>query len=46
MKAVVYDAPRNYAVEEIPVPEAGPGEVRIKVVQLHHPSVHKVVIVP
>ena len=34
MKAVVYDAPRQYAVKEIPVPEAGPGEVRIKVDQV------------
>jgi D-arabinitol dehydrogenase (NADP+) len=34
MKAVVYDAPRKYAVKEIPTPEAGPGEVRIKVNQV------------
>ena len=34
MKAVVYDAPRQYAVREIPDPEAGPGEVRIKVRQV------------
>ena len=34
MKAVVYDAPRSYAVKEIPTPEAGPGEVRIKVGQV------------
>jgi len=34
MKAVVYDAPRQYAVKEIPQPEAGPGEVRIKVHQV------------
>jgi D-arabinitol dehydrogenase (NADP+) len=34
MKAVVYDAPRQYAVKEIPDPEAGPGEVRIKVHQV------------
>src|ERR1041384_7989794 len=30
MKAVVYDAARSYAVKEIPTPQAGPGEVRIK----------------
>src|SRR5919112_1017520 len=34
MKAVVYDAPRSYAVKDIPVPQAGPGEVRIKVDQV------------
>jgi D-arabinitol dehydrogenase (NADP+) len=34
MKAVVYDAPRKYAVKDIPTPEAGPGEVRIKVHQV------------
>lgn len=34
MRAVVYDAPRNYAVRDVPTPEAGPGEVRIKVVQV------------
>ncbi len=34
MKAVVYDAPRSFAVKEIPTPEAGPGEVRIKVIQV------------
>jgi D-arabinitol dehydrogenase (NADP+) len=34
MKAVVYDAPRRYAVQEIPIPEAGPGQVRIKVDQV------------
>ncbi|GAA2512108.1 zinc-dependent alcohol dehydrogenase family protein [Winogradskya humida] len=34
MKAVVYDAPRQYAVREIPQPEAGAGEVRIKVRQV------------
>ena len=31
MKAVVYDAARSYTVKEIPAPQAGPGEVRIKV---------------
>jgi D-arabinitol dehydrogenase (NADP+) len=34
MKAVVYDAPRTYAVTEIPTPQAGPGEVRLKVGQV------------
>jgi D-arabinitol dehydrogenase (NADP+) len=34
MKAVVYDAPKRYAVTEIAMPEAGPGEVRIKVMQV------------
>jgi D-arabinitol dehydrogenase (NADP+) len=34
MKAVVYDAARDYAVREIPTPQAAPGEVRIKVDQV------------
>jgi D-arabinitol dehydrogenase (NADP+) len=34
MKAVVYDAPKQYSVKEVPIPEAGPGEVRIKVHQV------------
>ena len=34
MKAVVYDAPKQYSVREVPTPEAGPGEVRIKVHQV------------
>jgi len=34
MKAVVYDAARSYAVQEIPTPEAGPATVRIKVGQV------------
>ncbi|HEV7964838.1 MAG TPA: zinc-dependent alcohol dehydrogenase family protein [Actinoplanes sp.] len=34
MKAVVYDAARSYAVKEIPTPDAGAGEVRIKVDQV------------
>jgi D-arabinitol dehydrogenase (NADP+) len=34
MKAVVYDAPRSYQIKEIPRPETGPGEVRIKVDQV------------
>jgi len=34
MKAVVYDAPRQYSIKEVPTPEPGPGEVRIKVHQV------------
>ncbi len=34
MKAVVYDAPRSYQVTDIPTPNAGPGQVRIKVDQV------------
>ena len=34
MKAVVYDAPRNFAVREVPTPEPGAGEVRIKIDQV------------
>ncbi len=34
MKAVVYDAPQSYQVTEIPTPDAGPGQVRIKVDQV------------
>jgi D-arabinitol dehydrogenase (NADP+) len=34
MKAVLYDAPRSYAVTDIPMPEVGAGEVRIKVRQV------------
>ena len=34
MKAVVYDAPRQYAIKDIPVPQVGPGEVRIRVHQV------------
>lgn len=34
MKAVVYDAPRSYQVTEIATPEAGPGEVRIRIDQV------------
>ena len=34
MKAVVYDAPKQYSVKEVPTPEPGPGEVRIKVHQV------------
>lgn len=33
MLAVVYDAPRSFTVADVPVPEPGPGEVLIKVVQ-------------
>ena len=34
MKAVLYDAPRNYSVTDVPTPEAAPGEIRIKVDQV------------
>ncbi|MGB3763214.1 MAG: zinc-dependent alcohol dehydrogenase family protein [Ornithinimicrobium sp.] len=33
MKAVVYDSPRQFAVRDVPTPDPGPGEVRIKVEQ-------------
>jgi D-arabinitol dehydrogenase (NADP+) len=31
MRAVVYDRPEHFEVREVPVPEPGPGEVRLKV---------------
>ncbi len=34
MKAVVYDAPRSFSIEEVPDPEPVAGEVRIKVIQV------------
>jgi D-arabinitol dehydrogenase (NADP+) len=34
MKAVLYDAPRSYSVTNVPVPDATPGQVRIKVHQV------------
>jgi D-arabinitol dehydrogenase (NADP+) len=34
MKAVLYDAPRSYLVTGVATPQAGPGEVRIKVGQV------------
>jgi D-arabinitol dehydrogenase (NADP+) len=34
MKAVVYDAPKEFAVREIPTPQPGPGEILIKVNQV------------
>jgi D-arabinitol dehydrogenase (NADP+) len=34
MRAVLYDAPRSFAVTDIPLPEAGPGEIRIRVEQV------------
>jgi len=34
VKAVVYDAPRSFAVRDVPTPEPGPGEVRIRVNQV------------
>ncbi len=33
MKAVVYDAPRSFSIQDIPTPQAGPGEVLIQVIQ-------------
>ena len=33
MKAVLYDAAHSYKVTEVPTPEPGPGEVRIRVIQ-------------
>lgn len=33
MKAVVYDAPRQFSVRDVPVPQAGPAEVQIAVTQ-------------
>ncbi len=34
MKAVVYDRPQSYEITDVPVPEPGPGQVRIKVIQV------------
>jgi D-arabinitol dehydrogenase (NADP+) len=34
MKAVLYNAPRSYAVTDVPIPEAQPGQVRIRVDQV------------
>ncbi len=34
MKAVVYDAPKTFAIREIPTPQPGPGEVLITVNQV------------
>jgi D-arabinitol dehydrogenase (NADP+) len=34
MKAVLYDAARSYSIKEIPTPEVGAGDVRIKVDQI------------
>ena len=33
MKAVVYSGPREFRVEEVPIPDPGPSEVRVRVVQ-------------
>ncbi|MDQ6921833.1 MAG: alcohol dehydrogenase catalytic domain-containing protein, partial [Candidatus Dormibacteraeota bacterium] len=30
MRAVVYDRPRSFAVSDVPTPEPGPGEVRLR----------------
>ena len=34
MKAVLYESPRNFSVTEIPTPEPGPGEIRVKIIQV------------
>ena len=34
MKAVFYEGPKTWSVAEVPTPEAGPGQVRIKVDQV------------
>ena len=34
MKAVVYDKPQSYVITDVPMPEPGPGQVRIKVIQV------------
>lgn len=34
MKAVVYEAPTRYALKDIPVPDVGPGQLRVKVSQV------------
>lgn len=33
MRAVVYDAPRRFTVTEVPLPEPGPRDVRVRVLQ-------------
>lgn len=33
MKAVLYDAPRSFAVEDVPKPEPGPADILVKVLQ-------------
>jgi D-arabinitol dehydrogenase (NADP+) len=34
MKAVVYDRPKSYVITDVPVPEPGPAQIRIKVIQV------------
>ena len=34
MKAILYDAPRSYSLTNVPTPDVGPGEVRIKIDQI------------
>ena len=34
MKAILYDAPRSYSLTDVPTPDVGPGEVRIKIEQI------------
>jgi D-arabinitol dehydrogenase (NADP+) len=33
MRAVVYDAPRQFEVKDVPIPEPGPGEILVKVLE-------------
>lgn len=33
MRAVVYDAPRSFTVRDLPIPDPGPGHVRVRVLQ-------------
>jgi len=33
MKAVLYDAPRSFAVHDVPRPSPGPGDILVKVLQ-------------
>ncbi|MGA3219805.1 MAG: alcohol dehydrogenase catalytic domain-containing protein, partial [Acidimicrobiales bacterium] len=33
MKAVLYDAPRSFAVRDVPKPGPGPGDILVKVLQ-------------
>jgi D-arabinitol dehydrogenase (NADP+) len=34
MKAVVYDKPQSYVITDVPLPVPGPGQIRIKVIQV------------
>jgi D-arabinitol dehydrogenase (NADP+) len=33
MKAIVYEEPKIFTLREVPIPEAGPGQVRVKILQ-------------